>query len=155
MAYQYMPFPSKRLEMIPANPAKEFHARAPMSFMTWVKNGLDNPFDDLEVALRHALERFEQDGQWIPRTSRPVSSAFPSAMRDIGKIQVKNVVEPGQRFNIARVDRAQSIISQVKLDANRLLGLLIQMTYRLYLTEVPWAGWPALLRAAARGWALV
>lgn len=158
MAYYYMPFPFKRLEKIPDNPSATFHESSEefrSSFFGWVTKGLDKPRKDLERTAALHLAQFQETGEWVQHSSPPIQGEFPPEKRTIGSIKFDNMVGSGQIFDIQAIRKAQRIIDVVRTEANKLLELLIQITHRLYGTEMPWKGWPSLLRVAARGWAMV
>lgn len=154
-----MPFPFDRLEAVPQIPSDTFHETCDdeyrSAFFGWVKEGLDKPLADLKRTVETYLAHVKETGEWSRHLSSPAEAEFPFEKRIIGSIEFDTVVAPGQIFNIRAIREIQEIISEVKTGANELLEFLIETTYLLYGTENPWKGWPSLLRAAARGWAMV
>lgn len=154
-----MPFPFDRLEVLPENPSETFRCNCDeeyrSAFFGWVKEGLDKPLPDLKRTVEAYLTHVKETGEWSRRLSPPSQADFPPEKRTIGSIKFDTVVAPGQIFNIRAIREIQEIINEVKMEANELLEFLIETTHLLYGTENPWKGWPSLLRAAARGWAMV
>jgi hypothetical protein len=145
---------------IPDNPAEVLreswrnHTNPP--FMDWIGFGLRSVKGDIIMAKERAIERFKQDGQWIQHTDPPLTGLeYPDEYRTVGKLELEATYMPGRTPDVDTVKAMNTIVETAKKEANQLLLILIQCTLDLYGSENPKIGWPALLRAAARGWAIM
>lgn len=152
-----MPFPFERLEAIPENPSDVFHRYSQaqrLMFFSWIKEGLHKPCYDLSTASENYLGVARDIGKWVMHPSPARGTKFPREKRTIGNIKFQNSDGEWQAVDVPAIRSIQMIIHKVTTEANDLLETLISITSRLYGTENPWDGWPSLLRAAARGWAI-
>lgn len=156
----YLEFPTDRMTAIPQNPAevmrRSWRNYVNPPFMDWIGYGLRSAKGDIIMAKERAIERFKKDARWIHHADPPPSlETYPDEYRTVGSIELEATYLPGRTPEVAALKFMNDIVERTKKEADQLLLVLIQCTLDLYGSENPRKGWPALLRAAARGWAIM
>jgi hypothetical protein len=150
--FTYMPFPSERVPRISSAPAERLrHSRKP--FLEWIQTGLKTASYDIDTLKLHALIKYKADGLLVSHPTAP-EMRFPCSEKydTIENLELEATIPSGVTPNPDTIARIDQIVKDTKADANTLLRTLMDCTHALYGTQTPHRGWPALLRAAGRGW---
>jgi len=158
--YQYMAFPSDQVSNIPKDPADDFRLAwkdgDKKPFLDWLQTGLLSIHFDIDDLKLHALAHYKAAGILAPHQTPPTSfGPYPDSYKTVGNIQFEAVYQPGRVPDPDAISRANWIVMETREAADRLLEILFDCTISLYGTDTPCKAWPALLRAAARGWAIM
>lgn len=158
--YCYMPFPFHLVSQIPKDPADDFRL-AWMSddkkpFLDWLQTSLATVNYDVNDLKLHALVHYKAVGCLLSHENPPAQyGPCLDSYKTVGNIQFEAVYQPGRIPDPEAISRANRIVMDTREAADKLLETLLDCTVALYGTTTPHRAWPALLRAAARGWAIM
>ncbi|KAB5559851.1 hypothetical protein GE09DRAFT_1188315 [Coniochaeta sp. 2T2.1] len=155
----YMPFPFDMLRKIPQNPADDLRLAwangTKHPFLDWLQTGLASVHYDVSEMKFHALVHYKASGILVAHDKPASNFGQRSAMhKTVGKLHLEAVYQPGRVPDAEAIRLADQIVVETRNAADNLLQVLSECTVALYGTETPCKAWPALLRAAARGWAV-
>lgn len=145
---------------MPKNPADELRAawdhHNKQPFMDWVSSELRCVVTDISDLTDRAVAHYKASGVITSHHSLP--PILPGCLREyttLGSIELEAFYMPGRIPSPFRLRMMNAIVKRAKDCATQLLLDLFRYTYILYGTPIPTKGWPSLLRAAARGYAIV
>lgn len=124
--------------------------------MDWLQTGLASVDYDIGDLKLHAMVHYKALGLLVSHENPPQHhGSCAEKYKTVGKIAIEAVYQSGRVPDPDAIRRANQIVMDYKHSADDLLETLFECTVALYGTETPFPAWPALLRAAARGWALM
>jgi hypothetical protein len=155
-----MPFPTDQVSKIPKDPADDFRLAwkndNKKPFLDWLQTGLASVKYDINDLKLHALVHYKAAGTLVSHESPPTQFGPCSEnYKTVGNIQFEAVYQSGRVPDPDAICRANRIVMETREAADSLLETLFDCTVSLYGTDTPCNAWPALLRAAARGWAIM
>lgn len=158
--YHYMPFPTDQASRIPKSPSEDLRLAWKKDdkkpFLDWLQTGLASVNYDVTDLKLHALVHYKQSGALVSHENPPTHfGPAPEKYKTVGPILFEAVYQSGRVPDPNAIRRANGIVKDTRQAADQLLETLFECTVALYGTDAPFKAWPALLRAAARGWAMM
>lgn len=158
--YSYMPFPFHLVAQIPKDPADDIRLawrnNDKKPFLDWLQTGLAFVHYDINDLKLHALVHYKAVGSLVSHENPPTEfGPCLESYKTVRNIHFEAVYQPGRVPDPVAIRRANGIVMEAREAADKILETLLDCTVALYGTTTPHKAWPALLRAAARGWAIM